>query len=96
MSGFLDDLRRQAADRAAAGLARGLDVRPGRADDTALDLAGNDYLGLARHPAVIEAAAAAAREYGAGARASRRRWPRSSAPRRRWSCRPATRPTWPW
>lgn len=31
----------------------------------------NDYLGLSHHPAVIEAAAQAAREYGAGAGASR-------------------------
>jgi 8-amino-7-oxononanoate synthase len=71
MSGFLEDLGRQAAAREQAGLTRRLDVRPERADDDALDLAGNDYLGLARHPVVIEAAGAAARRYGAGARASR-------------------------
>ena len=34
-------------------------------------LASNDYLGLSRHPAVVEAAAEAARRYGAGAGASR-------------------------
>ena len=36
-----------------------------------IDLAGNDYLGLARHPRVVEGAVAAAQEYGAGAGASR-------------------------
>lgn len=36
-----------------------------------VDLAGNDYLGLARHPEVVAAAADAARSYGAGAAASR-------------------------
>ncbi len=37
----------------------------------ALDLASNDYLGLSHHPEVVDAACAAAREFGAGARASR-------------------------
>src|SRR5690606_13308197 len=44
------------------------------ASDTAgpmIDLAGNDYLGLARDPRVVAAAAKAAEEYGAGAAASR-------------------------
>ena len=36
-----------------------------------LDLAGNDYLGLARDPRVVAGAVAAARAYGAGAGASR-------------------------
>ena len=36
-----------------------------------VDLAGNDYLGLSRHPAVVAAAEAAARRWGAGAGASR-------------------------
>ncbi len=36
-----------------------------------LSFSCNDYLNLARHPAVIEAAVAAARRYGAGAGASR-------------------------
>ena len=39
-------LAEQSAGRAAAGLVRAL--RPRAADDPALDLAGNDYLGLAR------------------------------------------------
>ena len=36
-----------------------------------LDLAGNDYLGLRTHPAVIAGAVAAAETYGGGAGASR-------------------------
>jgi 8-amino-7-oxononanoate synthase len=36
-----------------------------------IDLAGNDYLGLARHPRVVAGAAEAAQRYGAGAGASR-------------------------
>lgn len=36
-----------------------------------LDLSSNDYLGLARHPRVAEAACRAARQFGSGARASR-------------------------
>ncbi len=38
---------------------------------TALNFSGNNYLGLAGHPKVIEAAAEAARRYGAGSTASR-------------------------
>ena len=38
---------------------------PARADDAVVDLAGNDYLGLSRHPAVTAAAAEAARTWGA-------------------------------
>ncbi len=59
----------EAVRRDAAGLTRRL--RPRGPDDDVVDLAGNDYLGLARHPQVVEAAAAAAREWGAGAGASR-------------------------
>lgn len=36
-----------------------------------LDFTSSDYLGLARHPQVVEAACRAAREHGAGARAAR-------------------------
>ncbi|MEO1235796.1 MAG: 8-amino-7-oxononanoate synthase [Planctomycetota bacterium] len=36
-----------------------------------LNLAGNDYLALAEHPAVVEAAVAATREFGVGSGASR-------------------------
>ncbi|GAA0473857.1 8-amino-7-oxononanoate synthase [Streptomyces sp. NPDC046215] len=55
--------------RLAAGLVRTLRPRP--ADSPLIDLAGNDYLGLTRHPEVTEAAAAAARRWGAGATGSR-------------------------
>lgn len=58
-----------AAAREAAGLRRSLTARGG--DDGRLDLAGNDYLGLARSPVVVEAAVAALRSHGAGATASR-------------------------
>ena len=46
-------------------------LRPRPADDDLIDVAGNDYLGLSRDPAVIAAAAEAARVWGAGAGASR-------------------------
>ncbi|MFF3491661.1 8-amino-7-oxononanoate synthase [Streptomyces sp. NPDC002795] len=55
--------------REAAGLVRTLRPRP--ADSPVLDLASNDYLGLARHPEVVEGAAAAARRWGGGATGSR-------------------------
>ncbi|MCA6096526.1 8-amino-7-oxononanoate synthase [Streptomyces sp. SCA3-4] len=53
----------------AAGLLRTLRPRP--ADSGLIDLAGNDYLGLTRHPEVTGAAAEAARRWGAGATGSR-------------------------
>ncbi|GHJ39128.1 8-amino-7-oxononanoate synthase [Streptomyces sp. TS71-3] len=59
----------QARDRRAAGLVRTL--RPRAHDTGRLDLAGNDYLGLARHPEVTAAAAEAARAWGAGSTGSR-------------------------
>ncbi len=59
----------QAVARREAGLERTLHPRP--PESPALDLAGNDYLGLSRHPEVVEAAAAAAKQWGAGAGASR-------------------------
>ncbi|NSC20362.1 aminotransferase class I/II-fold pyridoxal phosphate-dependent enzyme, partial [Streptomyces albus subsp. chlorinus] len=55
--------------RRAAGLLRTLAPRP--ADSPLLDLAGNDYLGLSRHPEVTSAAAEAALRWGAGAGGSR-------------------------
>ncbi|WP_255953813.1 8-amino-7-oxononanoate synthase [Streptomyces odontomachi] len=55
--------------RHAAGLHRALRPRP--ADSALLDLAGNDYLGLTRHPEVTGAAATAARRWGGGATGSR-------------------------
>ena len=69
MSRPLDRVRRELAARQAAGLERRL--RPRNADDAVLDLAGNDYLGLSRHPAVVAAAAAAAHSWGSGSTGSR-------------------------
>lgn len=64
-----DWLMEQAQAREARGLTRSLfDSDRG---EPLLDLAGNDYLGLARDPRVISAAVRAAQEYGAGAGASR-------------------------
>src|ERR1700689_3178967 len=67
-SSFPAWLAEQAADRADRGLTR----RLAHSDEQRLlDLAGNDYLGLARDPRVVAGAVAAARTYGAGAGASR-------------------------
>jgi 8-amino-7-oxononanoate synthase len=66
---WADWLDAEAAAREAAGLRR--DLRPRPAEGATTDLAGNDYLGLAQDPAVVEAAADAARRWGAGAGASR-------------------------
>ncbi|MGH3460063.1 MAG: 8-amino-7-oxononanoate synthase [Kribbellaceae bacterium] len=70
----LDDwLAGQAADREAQGLTRRLRpreaARPGT--DAPIDLAGNDYLGLATDPRIADAAATAVRTWGAGATGSR-------------------------
>ncbi|MFI6345438.1 8-amino-7-oxononanoate synthase [Streptomyces sp. NPDC050560] len=64
-----DWIDEQARLRADAGLTRVL--RPRAARTTLLDLAGNDYLGLSRHPEVTAAAAEAAGSWGAGATGSR-------------------------
>ena len=66
---WLSHLDDEAAGRAAAGLRR--ELRPRGAGDGVIDLAGNDYLGLAIHPAVIAAAVTALREFGVGATGSR-------------------------
>jgi 8-amino-7-oxononanoate synthase len=66
---WLAALDRRAELRAEAGLTRTL--RPRAADDPVVDLAGNDYLGLATHPQVTAAAARALSEYGLGATGSR-------------------------
>lgn len=66
---FDDWLRDQAAVRAARGLHR--ELRPRAADETVVDLAGNDYLALSRNPSVVAAAVDAARTWGTGATASR-------------------------
>jgi 8-amino-7-oxononanoate synthase len=62
-------LSAEADAREEAGLTRRLQARG--ADDPTLDLAGNDYLGLSRDPAVRQAAADAALAWGGGAGASR-------------------------
>ncbi|HEY9476593.1 MAG TPA: 8-amino-7-oxononanoate synthase [Mycobacteriales bacterium] len=62
-------LRALAAARQAAGLRR--ELRPRQIHGGLLDLASNDYLGLARDRRVTEAAAAAARVWGAGSTGSR-------------------------
>ncbi|WP_037578180.1 aminotransferase class I/II-fold pyridoxal phosphate-dependent enzyme [Phaeacidiphilus oryzae] len=67
--GAFDWLHASHARRRAAGLERTL--RPRAADVQLIDLAGNDYLGLARHPEVTSAAAEAAARWGAGATGSR-------------------------
>jgi 8-amino-7-oxononanoate synthase len=64
--GSLDHLARE---RAKAGLTRRLEPRP--PGDPVVDLAGNDYLGLAGHPEVIAAARSALETYGLGATGSR-------------------------
>lgn len=69
MADWLAVLDRGSQLRARAGLTRRL--RPRGAGDRVVDLAGNDYLGLSRHPAVTEAAAQALTGYGLGATGSR-------------------------
>lgn len=69
VTGWLAALERKAELRARAGLARQVHPRPPA--DGAVDLAGNDYLGLSRHPEVLAAAAEALAGYGLGATGSR-------------------------
>ncbi|MFF3110054.1 8-amino-7-oxononanoate synthase [Kitasatospora sp. NPDC057904] len=68
-AGVFDWLDEAAALRADAGLTRTLRSR--EAEDGLLDLAGNDYLGLTRHPVVTRAAADAALRWGGGSTGSR-------------------------
>jgi len=63
-------VREYAVKREADGLRRRLRPRMAGAGGL-LELAGNNYLGLARHPAVTAAAAAATTRWGAGATGSR-------------------------
>jgi len=65
----LDRVLAAVAARKAAGFERVLRSRT--SDDAVLDLASNDYLGLARDPRVTAAAADAARTWGAGSTGSR-------------------------
>ncbi len=63
---WLDDVEQQRRD---AGLRRSLRARPPGAAE--VDLASNDYLGLAQHSDVIDGAVAALRTWGAGSTGSR-------------------------
>ncbi|GAA2069849.1 8-amino-7-oxononanoate synthase [Williamsia deligens] len=65
----LDWLAEAARLRDAEGLHRTL--TPRRAQDDLLDLASNDYLGLARDPRIVAGAARAAQRWGGGSTASR-------------------------
>lgn len=67
---FTDWLSDRARERDAAGLHRETVVRGDARPEHVVDLASNDYLGLRRHPRVIDAARAAAGS-GGGAGASR-------------------------
>jgi 8-amino-7-oxononanoate synthase len=69
MNGLESWLGPKAKALESRGLTRTL--RPRAAEDDLIDLAGNDYLGLAKDPRVVEAAVAAVRTWGAGATASR-------------------------
>ncbi|MEV8533361.1 8-amino-7-oxononanoate synthase [Streptomyces sp. NPDC051211] len=63
---WIDD---EARARERAGLVRTLRPRP--AASGLLDLAGNDYLGLSRHPETVRGAREAAERWGGGATGSR-------------------------
>ncbi|MCA4133939.1 8-amino-7-oxononanoate synthase [Arthrobacter sp. M4] len=62
-------LEQQATVRERRGWVRRPQAR--QANSAAIDLASNDYLGLARDPRLAEAAAKAAKQWGTGATASR-------------------------
>ncbi len=62
-------LDERAAERVRAGLRRELRARTWRGE--AIDLASNDYLGLTRHPEVVDGAVEAVRRWGAGSTGSR-------------------------
>ncbi len=62
-------LDERAAERVDAGLRRQLRERV--SESSAIDLASNDYLGLHRHPEVVEGAIDAVRRWGTGSTGSR-------------------------
>lgn len=72
-----DELNKGLAEREADGLRRSLRALPTHDKyievdgERLLNLAGNDYLGLSRHPRLIAAAKLAIEEHGVGAGASR-------------------------
>ncbi|MFD7842581.1 8-amino-7-oxononanoate synthase [Nocardia sp. NPDC059764] len=59
----------RAAERVDAGLRR--ELRPRTSDAASIDLASNDYLGLVRHPEVVEGSVASVRHWGTGSTGSR-------------------------
>ena len=69
MTAFEEWLADCAREREEAGLTRRLVPRD--PSEATIDLAGNDYLGLSRHPKVVAGAVAATEAYGVGAGASR-------------------------
>ena len=69
MTGLVAWLVAQAESLESRGLTRRLQARD--SGDTVIDLAGNDYLGLATDPRLVDAAVEAVRTWGAGATASR-------------------------
>jgi len=69
--GALDRLRAEGLLRRLAPLDEGGGVLVSRDGRELVNFASNDYLGLSRHPRVVEAMADGARRYGAGAGASR-------------------------
>lgn len=62
-------LDERARARVGAGLRR--ELRPRQPQSPSIDLASNDYLGLTRHPEVIEGAIEAVRRWGTGSTGSR-------------------------
>ena len=95
MSSFTDWLAERAAAREDAGLTRRLFASDAECGSgPMIDLAGNDYLGLSRHPRVVDVAADAARRHGASQLSfltlrmpsRKRRWRAGSRSRR--SCSP--------
>jgi len=69
MTSYDEWLRAAGEGRDRDGLTRRLRPRPH--DQHVIDVSGNDYLGLARDPRVVEAAIDAARTWGAGSTGSR-------------------------
>lgn len=67
----LDERRQRRTLEPTARLAGARPMTVARGDRVLVDFSSNDALGLARHPRVVQAAAGAVREHGAGAAASR-------------------------